>query len=874
MTDSTMLADELLDLAVDVLTDLEVTHAPGLELPRVLAGHPVGPDARADLAFTLGLLHEAGRPEVAGLRGADIALEVVRRLDGPATHTFYSYRAAETLLRFGGLDANPALAHWTEADHANAEAAIDSSGMLEMLFAEELPRNFNVVLARCELQRHRLGRLPDEVVLDDLVDRVAGLLAAAPGGWWDDMGSATYDIYTPDVYLFAEPLAARLGDLWAAGLRKVVADIDDLATPGGAISWGRSIGALGIVMTIELAAVATARELTDEPERWLGRAALALRTLRGWFSEGLVAAHQHRMTMSYRGPERRAQMTLDLLGKLVQAALELRSAAPEVVAAGPAASFPAVDRLVLIDPDRNAGVWTHRGGGLDFVVPLVGGFWADYSPAPRWPGTFEVPVGSSLVSMVPAIHKGGGVRMPAGTPTELRHGDGCLEVAYDGFGSLTLGGDAAATSLVEGRRRATYRAEGRTLVVDELLEIDDDPAAIDAVAIQIPEVVGRPLQVEFETDHPHTTSVVDVDGLIEYRSFWNEHARVHQIDLEPARSVSVRWRATPQLRVGTTIHAHWYNRSLYDPLAERVRDVDVLPMIDDPAALAELDLFHMHWPEWASGTDPDRCREVIATIRSAGLPIVWTQHNRVPHHEQHAREAYQIWAGAVDGVIHHSRFGRDLMHSLYDYRDDVLELVAPHGHWGDRYGPLAPEGGREQAERELGLEPTGLRLAVVGAPRVQKDVQLVIDAVHRCTRDDVQLCVWSLGDEHVPDDPRIVVADRYEMVDHGVYVTRLHAVDAIVMPFTDEMLTTGTVADCVAVGIPALVSPWPYLAESLGEAGIAYGQTADDLAACIDALTPDRLAAAAAAAAALRAESDWDVIAESTLAFFDEIVTR
>ena len=45
-----------------------------------------------------------------------------------------------------------------------------------------------------------------------------------------------------------------------------------------------------------------------------------------------------------------------------------------------------------------------------------------------------------------------------------------------------------------------------------------------------------------------------------------------------------------------------------------------------------------------------------------------------------------------------------------------------------------------EAERMLGLEPAALRLGVVGAPRREKDVQLVLDAVHRCTRDDVQLC--------------------------------------------------------------------------------------------------------------------------------------
>ena len=88
------------------------------------------------LAFTLGLLHDAGVEEVAGLSCAEVALEIVRTLDGDSTHSFYSYRAAETVLRFGGLDDNERLAGWSDADRANVEAAIDSSAMLEMLERE------------------------------------------------------------------------------------------------------------------------------------------------------------------------------------------------------------------------------------------------------------------------------------------------------------------------------------------------------------------------------------------------------------------------------------------------------------------------------------------------------------------------------------------------------------------------------------------------------------------------------------------------------------------------------------------------------------------------------------------------------------------
>lgn len=871
MTTTTDLSDRLLRLTTEVLSELEAGHAPGLRLPRVLGGHVVGPDARADLAFTLGLLHHAGVEEVAGLSCADIALEAVRTLDGDATHTFYSYRAAETLLRFGGLDDNPALAGWTSDDRANAEAAIDSSAMLERLEAGELPKNFAVVLTRCELARTRLGRLPDERVLDRLVEQVAALFGRLETGWWDDWGASNFDMYTPDVYLFAEPFADRLGDVWTEGFRKVAADVADLATPGGAISWGRSTGALGIVMNVELGATAAARGLTDDVVGWLGRADLAARALRGWFCDGLVTAHQHRRPMGYRGPARRLQMTLDLLGKLVQSALELRQC-PEVVVGTPAESYPRVDRVVVFDPATRASAWAHRGGGADFVVPFVGGFWVDYTASPRWPGTYEVPVDNqTLVSMLPAVHADGVVRTTTGPPSELTHVDGVLEVCWDLFSSMGSGGDEARTAPVGGSRRARYRVVGRTLVVDEQLTIERDPATIEALSIAVPEVSGRPLAVEFSTDRPHTVATVDTAGMVDHRSFWNEHVRVHELSVEPAAHVDLRWEVTPQLRVVSTAARHWYNTSLYAPLGDRVRCSEAVDLVDDPAAMADFDLFHMHWPEWVAGTDPARSEEIIADVRAAGLPILWTQHNRVPHLFPDAGDVYEIWAAAADGVIHHSEYGRRVMEHHYRYGDRTRHLVVPHGHWGDRYEAHRPSGGRAEAAELSGLPAAPLRLGVVGAPRASKDVQLVIDAVHRCRRDDVQLCVWSLTDEKVPDDPRIV-AHPYDLVPEDVYARRLFALDALVMPFDDGMLTTGTVADAVAVGLPTLASPWEYLTEALGEAAILYGESADDLAACIDALTADRLATAGRAAAALRADTDWSNIAQTTLAFIDDLV--
>jgi len=53
--------------------------------------------------------------------------------------------------------------------------------------------------------------------------------------------------------------------------------------------------------------------------------------------------------------------------------------------------------------------------------------------------------------------------------------------------------------------------------------------------VQVAETKDRPLRVLFRGEGVAT--VVDVDGLKEYRSFWAELPRVHQLDLPPAPSV-------------------------------------------------------------------------------------------------------------------------------------------------------------------------------------------------------------------------------------------------------------------------------------------------------------------------------------------------
>src|SRR5690606_20249956 len=112
--------------------------------------------------------------------------------------------------------------------------------------------------------------------------------------------------------------------------------------------------------------------------------------------------------------------------------------------------------------------------------------------------------------------------------------------------------------------QATWRLDRRTLRVAEELHLDEPP---DVLSLQVCETEHQPLVLHVDTDHPHSTATIDTSGMKEWRSFWGELPRVHQIDLEPARDVRFEWSLTPALRVATDAGHHWYHRSLYDPMA-------------------------------------------------------------------------------------------------------------------------------------------------------------------------------------------------------------------------------------------------------------------------------------------------------------------
>ena len=873
------LAARLTGLVVDTLETLVARHLPDWRIPGTFAGHRVDPDVAADLVYTLGFLADAGVAGVAGTPIDDAISRVLARIDGPNTHTFFSYRVAETLGRYGPFADNRLIDGWSRSARDNLAVACDSSDWIPLL-DQALPRNYAAVLSRCEVARLHLGLTDNPRVVDGLVERTRALLSSNPLRYLDDSthGVGRYDIYTADVWLFTEPLADRLGPVWAEGLGRALALVETVGSPDGtAVGWGRSTGVLAAALTIELAALAVAGGHTDRPGRWLRRADDAIAGMSRWFADGLITAHQHRSTYDYRGPFRRLQLTLDILGKLAWAATELAGVDPALVAAPTAEAYPWQHELIGFERKRPASVWAHRSPGLDLVVPFVGATRSDYLAAPHRVGLFEVPVDSKLVCWAPVVVARHNMWTAGGIPRTVELTADGVTATWDRFVRTgDLDPEAGRRrKVLDGSCTATWRVEGRTLHYDLQVELEQEP---DAVSVVIPEVQDRPLSVVVDPSlHAHADTI-DVDGLKEWRSFWGTIPTVHQVDLDPARSTRLSLRVTPTLRVASTAHGHHYDTSLYAPLAGRVVSLPspVGPFARRRDRLARMDLFHLHWPEWFAFDDLDAHHQIVAKLRRRRVPIVWTAHNLTPHTKEPERfdPIYQVWADASAAVVHHSVWGEQRMRERYRFPDATRHVVIPHGHFGRLY-PGVTDVPRAQIEAELGLAPSHLRIGLVGAPRAEKQVQAFLEGVAASGRDDIEVVCWSLGDDdRVPDDRRIAIAERYENVDADLYGRRLAVCDLLALPFDPdgEMLATGVAGDAVGLGLGTLVSEWGYLAEVLGPAGIPCGHTSASVAAALDALTDEQVAHAQAASRALQPEQDWSVIAERTFELFEQVV--
>jgi hypothetical protein len=273
-----------------------------------------------------------------------------------------------------------------------------------------LPENYFGVAARIAAIDYELGLNKDRASLDDLLNQAAKQFTAGALFADDALPTGRYDRYSNEyaraLYDAAE-LAGRvdLTNTLSPSLEEQMKLWWDLLSPDGyGYSWGRSLGAISYMDTMEIAAF-----LGKHPEfrpaplsdlasvyfaawSWLQRDFNDRTHLLSIFTFG-------RGDYGYITKEREWQQTTTFFGKVISAHQMFMSAL-ENEGVKSFASRPSLSDVARYEYFRNGsgrkfGVWIVRQGSIHFALPFVTGPTAatsDYEPAPHgFPG-FAVPV--------------------------------------------------------------------------------------------------------------------------------------------------------------------------------------------------------------------------------------------------------------------------------------------------------------------------------------------------------------------------------------------------------------------------------------------------------------------------------------------------
>jgi glycosyltransferase involved in cell wall biosynthesis len=254
-------------------------------------------------------------------------------------------------------------------------------------------------------------------------------------------------------------------------------------------------------------------------------------------------------------------------------------------------------------------------------------------------------------------------------------------------------------------------------------------------------------------------------------------------------------------------------------------------------------------------------------------PRVYTMHWRLPEADSRIGRALTKLLAEMDAVVVHSEHGAGRLRADFGVPADRLRVI-PHGAFDyltrqEDEVPLPPE------LREV----QGPVVLAFGLIRPYKGTDVLLEAFSRVKRGEL----WIVGMPRMPMDELRALADRapgrVRFVDRFIADAEIPAfmrrADLVVLPYRN-IEQSGVLYTALAFGRPLVLSSVGGFTE-IGERGAARlvpPEDPDALGEAITELIADRDTAAALAAAAEREAStisNWDRIAESTMALYRDL---
>jgi hypothetical protein len=438
---------------------------------------------------------------------ADIGLLEVR-LGGTRFSQLYG---ALSLRHFGTeLSKNAVWQALSEREREKWRYLLDATRFYDPLKREviNLPENYLGVAARIAAMSWETGLLADRALVDSLLDRAAIQFTSGALYADDAVPTGRYDRYSNEYARYVWDAAEIAGrrDLLDALRPSLTAQMRlwwDLLSPDGyGYAWGRSLGAVSYLDTLEIAGF-----LANHPEfRPAPLDQLAAAYVRSWQwlrrdykdDRHMLSLFEYgRGNFAYISKDREWQQTVGFFGKLAHAHTQLMAGlrTEKIVQFPLAPALPRVARFEFFSrKGRQAGVWVVRDDAIRFALPITTATSpgvADYLPAPHGLPGFAAPVEQKFPALVPFLELADGKTIIAAD------GADAIEPAPDGRGLRArwtrwaqVGAKPAEfvspglTSAVE------WRLERSTLVRSEQLT-SDRPLMVRRWAVAVPTTANR-----------------------------------------------------------------------------------------------------------------------------------------------------------------------------------------------------------------------------------------------------------------------------------------------------------------------------------------------------------------------------------------------
>jgi len=255
-----------------------------------------------------------------------------------------------------------------------------------------------------------------------------------------------------------------------------------------------------------------------------------------------------------------------------------------------------------------------------------------------------------------------------------------------------------------------------------------------------------------------------------------------------------------------------------------------------------IDVLHLHWTEPYTRSSNwiglivrwIKLLVDLSLVRIAGVRIVWTLHNLLPHECKYPRlEKFfrRMLARNVSQVLVHGERSRTDAVAIFGCRPERV-AVAPHGHYRSAYAAVTPE---SRSARRSGLPESHREILFFGMLRRYKGLERLLRVwrilappnaslriVGPCPEHDYELELRGLADM----TPGVVLEAGF--VEDADVSSVFAGTDLVVLPF-EQVQTSGSVILAMSFAKPVIAPRLGEIPETLGVADcLLYEPGSDD----------------------------------------------